>query len=308
MKTNPPMLVSVRRIWDLAPHNAFTDLLIHEGRFYCTFREAKSHAGDSNGTIRIIKSLDGSVWESIALVEEEGTDLRDPKLSIMPDGRAHLLMGGSRWNRIGELVSTGTRIAVGSFEALSPVKKVLPDNEWLWRLTWHQGVGYGLAYRSDEISLYQTTDGVRFDKTLDFNMLGEPTEGTIRFNDDGKMMILLRRQERWSTHALLGLAPSPFDSWDWYDLGYAVGGPNFIFAPNGRLWLAGRLLYAGPWGLFARTALLVQEGNSFRRELVLPSFGDTGYPGLAWHDGFLYVSYYSTHEEKTAIYLAKVLI
>ena len=40
--------------------------------------------------------------------------------------------------------------------------------------------------------------------------------------------------------------------------------------------------------------------------LALPSGGDTSYPGLVWHDGLLWVSYYASHEGKTSIYLAKV--
>ncbi|MEJ7592590.1 MAG: hypothetical protein WKF77_13640 [Planctomycetaceae bacterium] len=40
--------------------------------------------------------------------------------------------------------------------------------------------------------------------------------------------------------------------------------------------------------------------------LELPSGGDTSYAGMVLHDGLLWVSYYSSHEEKTCIYLAKV--
>jgi hypothetical protein len=42
--------------------------------------------------------------------------------------------------------------------------------------------------------------------------------------------------------------------------------------------------------------------------IKLPSGGDTSYPGLVWHKNMLYVSYYSSHEGKTSIYLAKVKI
>ncbi|MGH9844776.1 MAG: hypothetical protein ACREEM_39160 [Blastocatellia bacterium] len=34
-------LVSVERIWDRAPHNAFTDLAEFNGRLYCAFREGQ---------------------------------------------------------------------------------------------------------------------------------------------------------------------------------------------------------------------------------------------------------------------------
>jgi hypothetical protein len=40
----------------------------------------------------------------------------------------------------------------------------------------------------------------------------------------------------------------------------------------------------------------------------LPAGGDTSYPGLVWRNNMLYVSYYSSHEDKTSIYLAKVRI
>jgi hypothetical protein len=40
--------------------------------------------------------------------------------------------------------------------------------------------------------------------------------------------------------------------------------------------------------------------------LTLPSGGDTSYPGMVWHDNEIWMSYYSSHEEKTAIYLARI--
>src|SRR5690554_6264444 len=79
----------VSKIWDKADHNAFTDLIRFNDAFYCTFREASGHVvnpGQENGSIRVIKSPDGKEWKSVALLKKEGLDLRDPKLSIRPDG------------------------------------------------------------------------------------------------------------------------------------------------------------------------------------------------------------------------------
>jgi hypothetical protein len=50
------------------------------------------------------------------------------------------------------------------------------------------------------------------------------------------------------------------------------------------------------------------EKNTIEPILSLPSGGDTSYPGLVWHDNVLWVSYYSSHEGKANIYLAKVRI
>ncbi|MDP7302892.1 MAG: exo-alpha-sialidase, partial [Pirellulaceae bacterium] len=90
---NEPTIVSVTKIWDHAPHNAFTDLVRFRDQWWCTFREANDH-GPSIGKIRVIVSANGDDWTSAALVQQDGVDLRDPKLSIMPDGRLLLIMGG----------------------------------------------------------------------------------------------------------------------------------------------------------------------------------------------------------------------
>ena len=36
-------LVEVRKIWDAAPHNAFTDLIRFKGQWFCVFREGQGH-------------------------------------------------------------------------------------------------------------------------------------------------------------------------------------------------------------------------------------------------------------------------
>jgi hypothetical protein len=53
-------------------------------------------------------------------------------------------------------------------------------------------------------------------------------------------------------------------------------------------------------------ALLDVATNQLQSILSLPSGGDTSYPGLVYRDGILWVSYYSSHEGKTGVYLAKV--
>ena len=88
-------VVEVRRIWDKAPHNAFTDLLRHEGRWYCVFREGQRHVSP-DGALRVITSEDGHAWKSLALITHPIADLRDAKLSITPDGRFMLNGAGKR--------------------------------------------------------------------------------------------------------------------------------------------------------------------------------------------------------------------
>ena len=86
-------LLSVEKVWGTAPHSAFGDVIRFGDRWWCTFREAKTH-WESIGVVRVIVSSDAKNWDSAALLSEPEIDLRDPKLSITPDGRLMLLMGG----------------------------------------------------------------------------------------------------------------------------------------------------------------------------------------------------------------------
>jgi hypothetical protein len=76
-----------------------------------------------------------------------------------------------------------------------------------------------------------------------------------------------------------------------------------IRIPDGR-YVAAVRLYDGS----VRTSLawIDPRTGTLREFLKLPSGGDTSYAGLVWHEGLLWVSYYSSHEDKTSIYLAKV--
>ncbi|NLX12723.1 MAG: hypothetical protein GXY44_03600 [Phycisphaerales bacterium] len=89
-------LVEVTKIWDKGAHNAFTDLILFNDEWFCVFREGQGHI-DPAGTIRVIKSKDGINWESAALITSHSGDLRDPKISITPDGR--LMLIGAEWDK-----------------------------------------------------------------------------------------------------------------------------------------------------------------------------------------------------------------
>jgi hypothetical protein len=304
----PPVkaeLVSVAKIWDAAPHNAFTDLVRFHDQWFCAFRESESHV-KGLGKLRVIRSSDGEKWQSSALVALDGYDFRDACLSIMPDGRLMLLGGAQKPQD--DKRPTGTAVSFsGDGEHWSPPKVVLPLGQWLWRVTWHEGKAYGMAYGTkagEKLTLETTADGQSFKpvKMLSPQPAGWPTEARIRFDAQGDALCLQRRDGAENT-ALLGRAKPPFEAWEWRDLGKFFGGPNFIQAPGGQWIAAGRIMDKKP-----RTdvALLDVEKGELTTLLTLPSGGDCSYPGMEMHDGLLWISYYSSHEGKTSIYLAKV--
>src|SRR5690606_32846514 len=87
--------VEIRKIWGNEYYNAFTSLIFFNNYFYCSFRQGSDHVGGEDGVVRIIRSKNRIDWESVAVLEKDGYDLRDPKLSVAPDGRLMVIIGGS---------------------------------------------------------------------------------------------------------------------------------------------------------------------------------------------------------------------
>jgi hypothetical protein len=152
-------------------------------------------------------------------------------------------------------------------------------------------------YRSQDGRHFETLVPVLFDR-------GESNETSLLFRADGAALCLLRRDGQDAT-AQLGAARPPYTEWSWKDLGIRIGGPQMIALPDGRV-IAGARLYDGG----ARTSLcrLDPEQGRLTEFAELPSGGDTSYPGLVFHNGVLWVSYYSSHEGRTSVYLAKVSV
>lgn len=304
-----PELSGVKKIWDAGKHNAFTDLIRFRDTWFCVFREAENHWGPGvEGKIRVITSKDGESWHSAALISQEGDDLRDAKISVTPDQRLMLLyfrrFNPTRYPEQRE--QTFVRFSNDGRTWSEPIAVGNPDR-WLWRVTWHEGTAYAIDYGGPQgrppfghprtARLLASPDGVNYKQLATFDHAGE---ATIRFQSDGTALCLIRSK---GNQAFLGNAAPPYTEWSWRDLNIKLGGPNFIRLPDGRWVAAGRL-----YGDRQRTALLWLDPETAELQdfLTLPSGGDTSYPGLVWNDGFLWMSYYSSHEDKTSIYLARI--
>lgn len=305
---NQAKLLSVKRIWDRAQYNSFTDLTRFGDRFYCVFREATIHGVEAGGAVRIVVSDDLESWESVGLFALPVWDLRDPKITLTPDGRLMVTAGARRRPDMRNFVWFSE-----DGELFDPGHEFAERGAWSWRVTWHGGMAYTVgrevdmqAYARGEhfIRLYRSDDGINYEVLVEQLFVGgRPNEATLLFLDDDTGLCLLRRDEE-DCAAQLGTAEPPYVDWQWQDLGLRMGGPNIIALPDGRL-IAGGRKYLTDLG---RTALweVDRASGSLRELLELPSGGDTSYPGFLWHNGGLYVSYYSSHEEKTCVYLARV--
>lgn len=315
----PAELVSVKKVWDRAPHNGFTDLVRFKDQFFCCFREGLDHVG-GDGVIRILASKDGEVWENCAGVAEQGVDLRESKLEITPDGQQlYLLCGGSIYDGGKELKGRRTRYATSpDGKTWTPTQKLLGEGDWLWRVALNPADKkfYGMADNiypttggpkaEAEFSLksYVSTDGFEWRQFGILSVTGQPNQPTLRFLRDGRAMALVRRNTE-DKGGVIGVASPPYREWQWAKTTMRIAGPNFIELPDGRL-IAGARSFGKKYA-DNRMLLSTMTSTSLTPLLELPSNGsDVGYPGLVWHDGLLWVSYNSSHEGKTCVYLAKV--
>lgn len=125
-------LVEHRKIWDQAPHSAFTDLIRFKERWICSFREGKGHVSP-DGALRVIASADGREWKSLVLLTSPTADLRDPKLSLMPDGRLLMVAAAAPHAKPNDRQSMTWLSEDG--EKWAAPKDVADYNYWLWRVT-----------------------------------------------------------------------------------------------------------------------------------------------------------------------------
>lgn len=298
-------LVSVRKIWDRAPHNAFTDLIRFKDRWFCVFREGQAHVSP-DGSLRVITSDDGETWTSAALLTSDTADLRDAKITQTPDGRL-MLSGAAAWHKPQPATHQSLAWFSDDGQKWSAAVEVGEPDFWLWRTAWFRGQGYGVGYgvnkANRQVRLYSSDDGRQWN-TLVADLFDRdfPNESALLFGDDGSCLCLLRR-DAGSRTAQLGRSLPPYTEWQWRDLGAPIGGPSMIRLPSGKIVAVTRL-----YDKKTRTSLswLDPDAGKLTELLALPSGGDTSYPGLVWHDGRLWISYYSSHEGQTSIYLAKV--
>lgn len=123
-------------------------------------------------------------------------------------------------------------------------RDISPTLDWIWRVTWHKGIGYGIMYslhyemkkgkriRTMQASLLRTKNGRHFEKVSPIDIDGSPNESTIRFDKNNKMYILVRRETE-DQMGVIASSESPYKKWQFNKLNSRLGGPNFLFFKQG---------------------------------------------------------------------------
>lgn len=308
-------LISHTRIWDRAPHNSFADLIKYKGSWFCALREGPHHYKGAPGRIVVLRSDDGEAWAEVATLQHESYDLRDPHFSVDPSGKLVMVLGASTYNDDYDKVFLGTMISQSEDgETWSELDYVLGPNEWLWRITWHEGVAYGISYSFSvvgdlhstwRLKLFSSQDCRDWSVVSELDVPDRPNETTLRFTDEGELVAFIRREAE-DKNFWLGRCKAPYTDWEFTPGDIRVGGPNFMITDSGSMWAACRICVEGKGNTQGDTTVGRLTQSSYTPMLMLPSGGDNSYPGMCYEEDILWLSYYSSHEGKAAVYLAKL--
>lgn len=307
-------LLWTKTLYKSQKHAAFTDLISFDDKLFCSFRVARDHMSQ-DGQIRVC-CLDraSNVLFSTQLAMRH-YDLRDPKLSIMPDGKLLMNAYARCYDKSGKWTHSRSLCWFSdNGKSWSSPHWFGEHNWWIWRLTWQNSNALGIAYNRHQqaLNLYQGNPLRSFHCTdrsilgLASHDLGYPNETDICTDVNGTIYAIARRDADSFT-AQFGTSSPPYKKWQWHDLGCYIGGPAMIALDDSKYLISGRIWTKKRF----KTALMEFDLATKRLKLLLmlPSGGDTSYPGMVKEAEHLWISYYSSHIDNTsAIYLSKVLL
>ncbi|MGE8377405.1 MAG: hypothetical protein ACN6PN_03615, partial [Sphingobacterium sp.] len=241
--------------------------------------------------------------------EEMGTDFRDPKLLLINDTLS-LKCYGNRWDK-NKKIRYNFLFNIGKRTDNIKLSKKVEVNYWPWSFSYSKvdNAWYSLAYNTPEkiFSLVNTKNFGSFNESCNLsNIQYSPSEGRLLFTEN-LMYYLVRRDGS----TILGTAPiSNKCSINWTELPLQyLGGPAISLYKNRYLLIAGRDNYTGDlYSSENKTSIFVYDiqKKNLKRICILPSEGDTGYPGIVITDNLMYMSYYSSADRKGIIKTAKI--
>lgn len=312
---------NVRKVFDEGHHNAFTDLTVFNGAFYLAFRTCPDgHGVSPNASVIIMTSKDTVEWTQVHTFNVPKRDTRDPHFLVFnerlfvytgtwysgdapaksnEDLELNLHLGYAVWSKDGADWSDPTLLD-GTF------------GHYVWRaaaygkkafLCGRRKIGFEVGPKGEpdkiESLMLESDDGLIWRKRATFQeTMGDETAFLFEHNGD-----ILGVGRRRGTAQLLRSQP-PYEKWQRINLDRHIGGP-LIVKWGARTVVGGRhSTENGP-----KTSMCWLVGNELHEFAELPSGGDNSYPGLvAISPTQAVMSWYSSHEGKSSIYMANLEI
>jgi poly(3-hydroxybutyrate) depolymerase len=319
-------VANTRCVFRDSNHNAFTDLIRFQDRYYLTFRTCPDgHGVNASASIKIMVSDDIQSWSEVHQFRVSDRDTRDPHFLVF---KGKLFVYSGTWYCGKE---TDTKLDLNQHLGFAvftedgrqwsePQMLEGTYGHYVWRAAAIGNTAYLCGRRKHQFGakshrespsgvesvMLRSEDGLVWSK----HSLFQETSGNetaFAFLPDQSVLGIARRDSHSSQ---LIRSSAPYIHWQRIDLDRFIGGP--LLARWGNRWVVGgrKVTAAGP-----RTVLSWLDEDRLDDFAELPSAGDNSYPGwIELSDTHALVSWYSTHEQDeqgksvTAIYLADLFL
>ena len=294
----------VRTVRADGKHNAFTALARFRGQMWLAFRAAKEH-NSADGDIVLLRSADdGKTWFEARRVNIVPDD-RDPQF-LATDKRLFLYDAAMTGP---ELVTYATFTDDG--ETWSPPQPVYEPRFIIWKPCEFGGKFYSAAHKKDEVSggkgrevhFVTSDDGLAWRKVSTIRAGNWESETTLHFAPTGRATAFLR-QKYGSPPAAIFTADPPYSEWTYRtpDVNHFSG--HSVRTIRGVTYLFSRTM---DYGKKTSGCLIYSFADDrLTPYCELPAGGDCAYAEAVAAGDDMLVSYYSSHEGTTNVYLAVV--
>jgi len=317
---------SVRRLFHNGEHNAFTDLVRFQDRYYLAFRSCPDgHGVHPTSSIIVLVSDDAKSWEEAHRFRVPQRDTRDPHFLVFRD---KLFVYTGTWYcgdsspadyKMNQHLGYAAWTTDGR-NWQSPVMLEGTYGHYVWRAATYGDKAYLCGRRQRhfvepasraerdplvESVMLESEDGLIWRKC---GLFQEQFGDETAFLFEGRGAVLAVARSGGGRNAQICRSQPPYQTWQRVDLDRYIGGPllakwNEHYLVGGRKTLGGKPVCSLYW----------LHADRLHEFAELPSGGDTSYPGfLQIRSASAIVSYYSSHERDengkamTAIYLAEL--
>lgn len=293
---------SIRVVVADGRHNAFTTLARWRDQFWLSFRKGSAH-NSNDADVFVLKSPDAATWtEALHLDilpdDRGGQFLVTPKRLFLYDGA----MKGSRLTTYVTYTDDG--------RSWSKPQTVYQEQYIVWRPIEHNGRFYANAHkkaegksagRERESQLITSTDGLHWEKVATVRAGNWESETTFWFGPNERLYAFIRTKYSGLGHIME--STPPYQQWTQRPAGVHLSG-HIVETFRGVTYLLSR--WMAPSGRETGTMIYTFEAGQLKPYCRLPAGGDCSYCGAVELDAEMLVSYYSSHEGSTNIYLARV--
>jgi len=318
---NPRLAIESWDVVNDGHHNSNTDLVYFKGQFFLAHAVSPYHFGHTDCKIVIKSSADALTWKITAEIKPTNQDIRDPKFAVIEDRLFLYVLLNVEVDP-----QPFTTLYSSSLDGITwePFQSIGQEGWLFWRprsldrKTW-----YCPAYwhQFNQSALFRSGDGRTWEKWATIHEGGVVNETCCEFFDDG-MLIAAGRMEyskelfdlifghpRCST--MLSAAHPPYTHFQPLVETQItrLDGP-VLFKHGGRIFAVGRSQPHSDRFLMKPGAVLAKKRTSLyevtRQGMVylsdLPSAGDTSYAGVVLHDGYAWISYYTSDIQHDCIW------